>query len=222
MKIQLLSPKDVDVELWDKKTGKAVIAYGVGSKCNHKTSICNSANKKTIMYAGTKVSYSGYNGIKSANGYRTYGHEYIHLIGKTSRDYVMKAFGYKAGVAVVKYSWGADRNACQRAKKAREVKQKAAVKERTNKHEKKVALKQKQSFAAYQAFKTSAGTLAAKCAQAKAQVIKWRAEVQAGKARVRSATNSLTQMKASCKMSIQTAQDCAKEKRVKVRGLKRL
>ena len=53
------------------------------------------------------IAYSGYNGVDGK-----YGFEYIKIEGEVKRDLIMKAFGFKAGQAKVKYQWGYSRTTC--------------------------------------------------------------------------------------------------------------
>lgn len=215
VKLKLLSPKDVDVELWDQKTGMAVIAFGAVGKCNKLTSICDSANAKTVKYHGVKVQYSGYNGVKNANGARQYGHEFINLIGKTDRPYIMKVFGYNAGNALVKYGWGADKARCKKEKTKKEQKVKVAFNEKKNKHQAKVLRSQLQSKAAYKAAIASARQIAGSCKTAKAQVKVCGKRIKDAKKSVTSARTALKESAASCGIATKTAADCLKERRVK-------
>ena len=95
VEIELTSPVDIDVQLYDKKDGKAIVKWPGG--------MLKGADEQSIQYAGVKVIWSGYNGDGSGKG-----NEFIRLVGTTDRDLVMKVFGYEAGAARVDYSWGAD------------------------------------------------------------------------------------------------------------------
>ena len=66
--------------------------------------LISGAGVAEINYQGVAVKYSGYNGVNKQKG-----NEYIHLGkgAKTNRDLVMRAFGYAAGEATVKYTWQA-------------------------------------------------------------------------------------------------------------------
>ena len=98
VEIVLTSTEDVDIQLVDegKMPAKEIVAWPNG--------IVNGAGEESVSYESVAVKYSGYNGV---NG--KLGNEYIHL-GKgsqTNRPLVMRAFGYAAGEATVKYSWKA-------------------------------------------------------------------------------------------------------------------
>merc|ERR1711988_1424475 len=127
VEIYLKSPKDVDVELWDKKVG--VIAWNGGR--------IDSAVLAKTDYKGAAVTYSGYNGV-TRNGKMNLGHEFIKIKGKASVPLVMKAFGFAAGRAHVTYRWGADKVRCaaenERRKKAAEKK----TKEKSKKYQEKI------------------------------------------------------------------------------------
>ncbi len=85
--------RDVDVVLIDKLTGEEVISWPNG--------LLNGATAEKVNYHGMTVRYSGYNGINNNPGYET-----IHIDGKVTREFIMKAYGYVAGDAKVKYNWG--------------------------------------------------------------------------------------------------------------------
>ena len=98
VEIVLTSTKDVDIQLVDegKTPAKEIVAWPNG--------IVNGAGEESVSYESVAVKYSGYNGVNGKQG-----NEYIHL-GKgsqTNRPLVMRAFGYAAGEATVKYSWKA-------------------------------------------------------------------------------------------------------------------
>lgn len=92
--IQLESPKDVDIQLYDADNGTAIIAWPNGR--------LNGSTTESINYEGMEIEWSGYNGDGT-----NLGHEYIKITGETSKNLTMKAFGYASGLATVNYSWGA-------------------------------------------------------------------------------------------------------------------
>ena len=94
--ISLKSDEDVDIRLYDAN-GKKIVHWPNG--------ILNGDGKGTTNYNGVTIEYSGYNGDGSGLG-----HEYIKITGTTQNDFVMKAFGYKAGYAKVDYSWAGKAN----------------------------------------------------------------------------------------------------------------
>jgi len=94
--ISLKSDKDVDIRLYDAN-GKKIVHWPNG--------ILNGDGKGTTNYNGVTVEYSGYNGDGTGLG-----HEYIKITGTTQNDFIMKAFGYKAGYAKVDYSWAGKAN----------------------------------------------------------------------------------------------------------------
>jgi hypothetical protein len=89
--ISLKSDQDVDIRLYGS-SGEKIIHWPHG--------ILRGPNKELTTYDGVSIEYSGYNGDGSGLG-----HEYIRITGTTSNDFIMKAFGYKAGYATVDYSW---------------------------------------------------------------------------------------------------------------------
>ena len=97
LSIQLISDKDVDIQLYDKDNGVEIIAWPNG--------ILNGSSKQTTNYKGMNIEWSGYNGDGSGLG-----HEYIKISGTTTQNLTMKAFGYQAGYATVNYSWGGGDN----------------------------------------------------------------------------------------------------------------
>ena len=94
--ISLKSDEDVDIRLYDAN-GTKIVHWPSG--------ILNSDGKKSTTYNGVTVEYSGYNGDGTGKG-----HEYIKITGTTKNDFIMKAFGYKAGYAKVDYSWAGKAN----------------------------------------------------------------------------------------------------------------
>merc|ERR1719267_132065 len=113
--VKLRTDKDVDTELWDKskkynEKEVAIVAWRTGK--------INSATQASIKYAGAKVTYSGYNGIASKDGTLNFGHEDIRLTGTSDVDLEMRAFGFDAGTAKIKYSWGQNPKKCAAHKAA--------------------------------------------------------------------------------------------------------
>lgn len=90
--IDLASAEDVDLQLFDKATGKAIIAWPEG--------LISSDDAAKTSYHGVTYEYSGYNGIGG-----NLGNEFIRISGVTNRVLVLKAFGYAAGNAVVEYGF---------------------------------------------------------------------------------------------------------------------
>ncbi len=95
--IKLISDEDVDIQLYDKDNGKKIVHWPNG--------IINGAGKQSTNYEGMTIEWSGYNGDGTGLG-----HEYINIIGKTTKNLTMKAYGYKAGSATVNYYWGEEKN----------------------------------------------------------------------------------------------------------------
>ncbi len=94
--ISLDSDEDVDIRLYDVN-GEKIVHWPNG--------ILHGATKESKTYNGVNIEYSGYNGDGTGKG-----HEYIKIIGTTQNDFIMKAFGYKAGYAKVDYSWAGKSN----------------------------------------------------------------------------------------------------------------
>ncbi len=102
VKISLKSDNDVDVQLYDEESGKALVGWNIGAL------IGNDAGYATTTYKGMTIEYSGYNGDGTGTG-----HEYIRILGTIPTNLIMKAFGYKAGYSIVDYSWGGKENCTQ-------------------------------------------------------------------------------------------------------------
>jgi len=94
VRINLEGAVDVDVQLYDKATGTAIIAWPNG--------LLSGASEESTTYQGLSYRYSGYNGVDGALG-----HEFIEILGDTNRELVMRAYGYAAGQAAVTYEWEA-------------------------------------------------------------------------------------------------------------------
>jgi hypothetical protein len=92
--IRLTSEEDVDIQLIDEATGDLVIHWPYG--------LLNGSSEECDYYRGVRYCYSGYNGEGGELG-----HEWIRVDGDTNRPLIMKAFGYRAGIALVEYSWEA-------------------------------------------------------------------------------------------------------------------
>ena len=95
LNIDLTSDQDVDIQLFDAENGRAIVAWPNGILSGDKT--------QSINYQGMIIEWSGYNG----NGVQP-GIEYISISGATTKKLIMKAFGYRSGLATVDYSWGGD------------------------------------------------------------------------------------------------------------------
>jgi pathogenesis-related protein 1 len=100
--ITLQSDKDVDIQLYDKDTGKAIIKWANNPD---EVGLLNKANKQSTIYNNMQIEWSGYDGDGTGKG-----HEYIKLTGETTCNLTMKAYGYESGYAKVNYKWGEDIN----------------------------------------------------------------------------------------------------------------
>ncbi|MFT5431932.1 MAG: hypothetical protein ACI9OJ_002630 [Myxococcota bacterium] len=94
--ITLSADNDVDVQLFDKATGDAIIAWPSG--------FLSGATENCWTYEGLSYCWSGYNGGQNSG---TLGHEWITISGTTNRALEMRAFGYAAGSATVTYGFEA-------------------------------------------------------------------------------------------------------------------
>ena len=92
--IRLTSEEDVDIQLIDEATGERIIHWPYA--------LLNGSSEECDYYRGVRYCYSGYNGERGELG-----HEWIRVDGDTNRALIMKAFGYRAGNALVEYSWEA-------------------------------------------------------------------------------------------------------------------
>jgi len=93
--IELISDNDVDIRLYGNK------ANGTEDKIVHwPHGLLKNKTLDGASYEGMNVVYSGYEGTEGK-----FGHEYIEINNTTTVPMTMKAFGYKAGLATVNYSW---------------------------------------------------------------------------------------------------------------------
>merc|ERR1711939_89462 len=119
VRVELNTDKDVDTELWTADGKSAVVAW----RClNHqskkmKAKCIDSATKKIAKYMDIKIEYSGWLGVNAK-----FGHEYIRIIGKSKHAFMIRAFGYEAGWANVKYSWDGDVKQCKIWKQEKKTK----------------------------------------------------------------------------------------------------
>jgi hypothetical protein len=107
--IQLSSVEDVDIQVYDLddtnefSEGKAIVAWCPSQNCNK--GVISSAGPVARIYPegspdARTYTYSGYNGLGGSKGF-----EFIGIDGVTSRRLLMRAYGYRAGEAVVTYSY---------------------------------------------------------------------------------------------------------------------
>ncbi|MCA9679211.1 MAG: hypothetical protein KC464_29545, partial [Myxococcales bacterium] len=90
--IELDSAVDVDVQLVDRATGTQIIAWPSG--------LLHGATAACTTYRDVEYCYSGYDGVGGAKG-----HETIAIHGDTNTELEMRAYGYVAGDAEVRYAW---------------------------------------------------------------------------------------------------------------------
>ena len=106
LRVELDAEQDVDIQLYDLEDtstfseGKAIIAYCEAKDCNKGALGNNDGTEESTVYKGLTYTYSGYDGVGGQKG-----KEFIQLGGVTSTKLNMKAFGYEAGVAQIKYSY---------------------------------------------------------------------------------------------------------------------
>ena len=99
IEIFLTATVDIDIQLYDKETGEKIIHWPNG--------ILSGSGYQSTVYHGIKIEWSGYNGDGTGAG-----NEFIKLSDNNdpsapmSRAFIMKVFGYHAGIADVNYSWG--------------------------------------------------------------------------------------------------------------------
>jgi hypothetical protein len=91
--ITLESRNDVDIRLYDSVTGETLVHWPEGIVLNGATRKCGSWNK-------IRICWSGYYG----NGFH-FGYEFIEISGPVRREMQLKAYGYAAGNAKVKYTF---------------------------------------------------------------------------------------------------------------------
>ncbi|CAA6820263.1 MAG: Chitinase (EC [uncultured Sulfurovum sp.] len=95
VKINLSSDTDLDIQLYGAD-GTAIASW-------KPTGLLSGPTKQSLMYKDMNITWSGYNGVNGEEG-----HEYITITPKTTEMLVMKVYGYEAGTADVRYSWGND------------------------------------------------------------------------------------------------------------------
>jgi hypothetical protein len=117
LRIDLEADGDVDITLYDVKdvskfrlTGQALIRYCTdqqkknGANCG----LLGNALPEEADFEGSVLRYSGYDGVGG-----NWGKEYIEVLGTTSTDMNMGAWGYEDGAGTVTYSWsGLDTPCC--------------------------------------------------------------------------------------------------------------
>lgn len=92
--VSLKSTNDVDIQLWDIDSNKPIVGWNIGAM------IGSFGIYEKTTYSGITVEYSGYNGDGTGLG-----NEYIKINGITKNRFLIKAYGYAAGNALVNYSW---------------------------------------------------------------------------------------------------------------------
>ena len=97
VKINLRSVTDIDVQLYDKTNGRALVKWPTGD--------LNGPGVQSLTYQGLTITWSGYNGDGTGLG-----NEYIHITGTTNRSYMMKVYGFQSGTAEVTYTWAGGGN----------------------------------------------------------------------------------------------------------------
>jgi len=98
VEINLSSSEDLDIQLYDKQTGEKIIHWPYG--------LLSGGSYQRLVYHDILIEWSGYNGDGTGPG-----NEFIKISGAndptapTNRAFIMKVFGYSAGLADVNYSW---------------------------------------------------------------------------------------------------------------------
>ncbi|MEC8052450.1 MAG: metallophosphoesterase [Myxococcota bacterium] len=95
VELESLNGRDIDVQLYH---GDVKLVVWDPSN-NH--GFLHGPGQETTNYRGMSITYSGYNG-RSGNP----GLEFIRIDGTTRVPLTVKVFGYQAGTAEVRYSWG--------------------------------------------------------------------------------------------------------------------
>ncbi len=88
--IELISDRDVDIQLYDEN--EKIVQWPDG--------ILDGSGRQTASYHGMEIEWSGYNGDGTGKG-----REYIKISGDIDRVLTMKAYGYQSGYAKVNYIW---------------------------------------------------------------------------------------------------------------------
>lgn len=94
VRISLQSPEDVDLRLYEAAEPRGnLVGWPNGN--------LNGPGVQSMVYRGSSIKWSGYNGVGGQLGY-----EYIEIDGEPlAADLVLFAFGYRAGTAKVDYSY---------------------------------------------------------------------------------------------------------------------
>lgn len=91
--IELKSPVDVDIQLYDIENNKALIGW-------NNNALIESAQPSSAPYQGVTIEYSGYEGDGDGN-------ESINIVGRLPVTLKMKLYGYNSGQATVHYTYEA-------------------------------------------------------------------------------------------------------------------
>jgi len=162
VKIQLDTDKDVDTELWTPDGANAIVAWQCKShqKKRLKGVKCiDSAGAVTQKFKDITIKYSGWNGMTNKKTkLHQQGKEFIHIIGKSKYAFLIRAYGYEAGTARVKYSWDAKAKLCKKYKKEKSTK--AALKKQLEDNANISNEKMSQMLKSVKGCKTSTKTLA--------------------------------------------------------------
>merc|ERR1712098_356598 len=145
----------------------------------------DSAFKKSTKYDDVKIKYSGYLGVVGQWGHQ-FGHEYIHIIGKSKNAFMMKAFAYQAGTAKITYSWDKDAKACALIKK-----------EQKEKHDAKLAARKARSSFIMKKVETALSKASSGCKGAKLALKATKSESEKLKVQVEVTKKSMAQCHAT-------------------------
>ena len=89
--ISLRAENDLDIQLYAGDV--AIVQWPNGT--------LSGPGEQSTTFGGAQITWSGYNGDGTGLG-----NEFIRIKGEVPQDLVMKAFGYRAGIAQVDYAWG--------------------------------------------------------------------------------------------------------------------
>jgi hypothetical protein len=91
--INLTSNNDIDIQLYGED-GTAIVSW-------KPKGLLSQDSMQSIIYHDMNITWSGYLGVDGKAG-----NEYIKITPQTTELLIMKVFGYQAGTADVRYTWG--------------------------------------------------------------------------------------------------------------------
>jgi len=96
VRIQLTSPSDVDVQLYDTANNQAIVAFLLDGS----SLIGSSPTQESTTYKGLTYIYSGFGGVNGQPG-----NEFINIEGITNTELEMRVYGFTGGTSTVEYSY---------------------------------------------------------------------------------------------------------------------